>query len=150
MGELAKILLPKQEAYLKSVEGAVANVQRTKEKLDNYYSKVVNSLDAIQLSIEQSTEEARFMKDIGERLVTYVSQVKASVLSVSALLSPMSDANEILKHELDLAAGTEDISILIELVERRKEIKKALRLNTYSSISKTSARRSNNMSAPRC
>ncbi|GAI83467.1 unnamed protein product, partial [marine sediment metagenome] len=40
-------------------------------------------------------------------------------------VSPMSDANEILKHELDAVAGTEDISILIDLVEKQKEIKKS-------------------------
>jgi len=50
--------------------------------------------------------------------------------ALGTLISPMSDANEILKHELDSAAGTEDISVLIDLMERQNGIEKSFEVES--------------------
>ena len=40
----------------------------------------------------------------------------------------MSNADEILKHELDVLAGTEDISVLVDLLEQRLDIEKKFKI----------------------
>jgi len=130
MKGLAKILLSKHEPYIKSVHDAIEQLQKVKDDLDRHYLDVSKALAAVQLSVQQSKEDIAIMKDLGQSLVTYSSQIASSVPLISGLVSPMSDANEILKHELDLAAGTEDISVLIDLIEKQKEIEKALKIET--------------------
>ena len=53
------------------------------------------------------------MKNLGEALVEYISNTRSFVQVVRGKVSAMSDADQILKHELDILAGTEDISVLI-------------------------------------
>ncbi len=130
MTELAKILSPKHEPYIQSVRDAIVQLQKVKNNLDRDYLNVSKALTAVQLSVQQSKEDVTIMKDLGQNLVTYSSQVASSVPVISAFVSPMSDANEILRHELDSAAGTEDIGVLIDLIEKQKEIEKYLEVES--------------------
>jgi len=125
LGELAKILLPKYESHIKSIRAAITQLQKLKEESERSYTKVHRALESAQVSVQQSKEEVKIMEDLGQSLVSYSAQITSEISLISAWVSPMSDANEILKHELDAVAGTEDISILIDLVEKQKEIKKS-------------------------
>ena len=118
--------MPKYGPHVNSIRDALVALQEVKTQLDQHYSAASKSLTAVELSVQQSKEDISLIRDLGKYLVAYSSVVSSSVTSISTLLSPMSDANEILRHELDSAAGTEDISLLIDLNERQKEIKKAL------------------------
>lgn len=125
LGELAKILLPKYESHMQFIRTAIVQLQKLKEESEQRYADVHKAFEAAQLSVQQSKEEVRIMKDLGQCLVLYSAQIRSAASLISTWVSPMSDANEILKHELDLVAGTEDTSVLIDLVEKQKEIKKA-------------------------
>jgi len=124
LGELTKILLPKYESHIKSIQAGITQLQKLKEESELSYTNVHKALESAQDSVQQSKEEVKIMEELGQCLIVYSALIKSAVSLVSTWVSPMSDANEILKHELDTIAGTEDISILIELVEKQKEIKK--------------------------
>ncbi len=128
--QLAKILQPKHESYLTSIREAIAQLQEVKNQLEQHYIAASDALTAVQLSVQQSKEDVILIKNLGKHLVAYSSIVSTSINSVSALVSPMSEANEILKHELDSVAGTEDISLLIDLNENQKQIEKAFKIDS--------------------
>lgn len=130
LDQLAKILLPKHKAYFASVQKAITLLQGIKNRLDESYVSATQALYAVQLSVQQSKENLALISQLGKELVEYASTVSTSSASVSAQESPMSDASQILKHELDLLAGTEHISLLIDFNENQKKIEKAFQIHS--------------------
>lgn len=130
LDQLRKILLPKHKAYFDSVREALNLLQAVKNRLDESYSIATKALHDVKLSVQQSKEDAALITHLGKELLRYSSTVSTSFASISAQESPMSNANEILKHELDLLAGTADISLLIDLNENQKNIKKAFEMDS--------------------
>ena len=130
LDQLGKILLPKHKTYFASAQNAIALLQGVKNQLDTSYIAVTKALYAVQLSVQQSKENAALISQLGEKLVEYASTVSISLASISAQESPMSDASQMLKHELNLLAGTEDISLLIDLNENQQQIEKAFQIES--------------------
>ena len=130
LDQLGEILLPKHKAYFDSVREAINLLQEVKNRLDESYVIVTKALHDVQLSVQQSKEDAALISQLGKELVKYSNTVSTSFDSISAQESPMLDANEILKHKLDLLAGTEHISLLIDLNENQKNIKKAFEIDS--------------------
>ena len=130
LDQLGEILLPKHKAYFTSVREAITLLQEVKNRLEESYVTATKALYAVQLSVQQSKENEALIRQLGEKLVEYSSTVLNSFISISAQESPMSDANEILKHKLDLLAGTEYISLLIDLNENQRKIKKAFEIDS--------------------
>lgn len=130
LDQLGTILQPKHKAYFDSVRKAINLLQAVKNRLDESYVIATKALYAVQLSVQQSKENVALISQLGKKLVEYSSTVSTSFASISAQESPMSDANAILKHELDLLAGTEDISLLIDLNENQKKIRKAYEIDS--------------------
>jgi len=128
--QLTEILKPKHEPYVNSVQEAVIQLQKTKNQLEQQYVATSEALNAVQLSIQQSKEEAILVRDLGKHLVSYSNTVSKSKISISSFILPMSNASEVLKHELDSVAGTEDISLLIDLNENLTKIKKAFDIDS--------------------
>jgi hypothetical protein len=130
LDQLGGILLPKHKAYFNSVREAINLLQEVKNRLDESYAIVTKALHDVQLSVQQSKEDAALISQLDKELVKYSSTVSISFDSIFAQESPMLNANEILKHELDLLAGTEHISLLINLNENQKNIKKAFEIDS--------------------
>ena len=130
LDQLGKILLPKHKTHFASVREAITLLQGVKNQLDESYGIVIKALHDVQLSVQQSKEDAALISRLGEELIKYSSTVSTSFAYISAQESPMLDANEILKHELDSLAGTKHISLLIDLNENQKNIKKASEIDS--------------------
>jgi hypothetical protein len=130
LGQLGEILLPKHKAYFDSVREAINLLQKVKNRLDESSVIVTKALHDVQLSVQQSKEDAALINQLDKELGKYSSTVSTSFDSISAQESPMLDANEILKHELDVLAGTEHISLLIDLNENQRNIKKASEIDS--------------------
>jgi hypothetical protein len=130
LDQLGKILLPKHKAHFTSVQEAIKLLQEVKNRLDESYAIATKALHDVQRSVQQSKEDAALISQLGKDLVKYSSIVSTSFASISAKESPMLDANDILKHELDLLAGTGGISLLIDLNENQKNIRKAFEIDS--------------------
>lgn len=133
LDQLGKILLPKHVAYFNSVREALNLLQEVKNRLDESYIIVTRTLHDVQLSVQQSKEDAALISQLGKELVKYSSTVSTSFDSISAQELPMLDASQILKHELDLLAGTEHITLLIHLNENQKNIRKSFEIDSILS-----------------
>lgn len=126
--ELKKILVPKHQTHFKAVEATISELASAKNKLEASYSKVLQMVVKVETSVSESKEDAAFVKNLGETLTEYISDARSYVRTITGKASDMSDAAQILKHELDVLAGTEDVSVLIDLLEQRQNIEKKCRI----------------------
>lgn len=129
LGQLETILLPKHQVHFNAVEAAISQLMPVKQKLEESFNSVIEALDKVETSIAESKEASALMKALGEVLVEHIAVAHSFVQVISNNVSAMSDADQILKHELDTLAGTEDISVLVELRERRQDIEKKFEID---------------------
>ena len=124
LDKLKTILVPKHQTHFNAVETTILELATAKDKLEISYSKVLGALTKVETSVTESKEDAALIKALGEVLTEYISDTRSYVRATSGKVSAMSDADKILKHELDALAGTEDISVLIDLLEQRRNVEK--------------------------
>lgn len=129
LGQLKTILLPKHQVHFNTVETAISQLAPAKQKLEESFNSVIEALDKVETSIAESKEGSALMKALGEVLVAHIAVAHSFVQVISNNVSAMSDAGQILKHELDTLAGTEDISVLVDLRERRQDIEKKFEID---------------------
>jgi hypothetical protein len=129
LGQLKTILLPKYQVHFNAVEAAISQLASAKQKLEELFNSVIEALGKVETSIAESKEDSALLKALGEFLAGYIAVARSFVQTISNNVSAISDADQILKHELDTLAGTEDITVLIDLVERRQDIEKKLEID---------------------
>lgn len=128
--KLKSILVPKYESHFNVVETTILELAASKEKLEISYGNAVEALKKVETSVKESKEDVALLKTFGSALTEYIYNARSYVEAVSTKVSAISDADQILKHELDILAETEDISVLIELLEQRLNIKKKLEIQS--------------------
>lgn len=124
LDKLKTILVPKYQTHFNAVETTILELITAKNSLETSYSKVLGALAKVETSVTKSEEDAALVKILGETLTEYISDARSYIQTITGKVSAMSDADQILKHELDALAGTEDISVLIDLLEQRHNVKK--------------------------
>ncbi len=122
LDELKTILMPKHQTHFNTVETTISELKIAKNNLETSYSKVIGALADIETSVTESKEDAALVSVLGETLAKYIFDARSYVRVISEKAYTMSDADKILKHELDTLAGTEDISVLIDLLKQRRNI----------------------------
>jgi hypothetical protein len=128
LDKLKSILVPKHQTHFNAVETTILELTTAKNNLETSYSKILGALAKVVTSVTELEEDAALVKSLGETLAEYISDARSYVRTVTEKVSAMSNADQILKHELDALAGTEDISVLIDLHEQRCNIKKAFEI----------------------
>ena len=129
--KLKAILIPKYKTHFDNVETTISELKTAKTKLESSYDKLLKALDKIFSSIDESKENTSLVKALGNALTEYIANSNDYTRLISGKVSLVSEANKILIHELDVLAGTEDISVLIELIEKRHEIEKSFEINQF-------------------
>jgi hypothetical protein len=124
LGQLKTILVPKHQVHFNAVEAAIFQLAPAKQELEASFTDVIAALDKVETSIAEFKEDTALMRVLGEVLVEHIAVAHSFVQVTSNNVSAMSDADQILKHELDTLAGTEDISILVDLLGRQRDIEK--------------------------
>ena len=125
---LKTLLVPKYEIHFRAVEAVLSDVEAATRKLKVAYEETVQRLEAVTKSVDESREDAKLVKVLGTALMEYIAAARLCAQKISSHVPTLSDADQALKRELDIQAGTEDVSVLIELLERRQDIKKKLRI----------------------
>jgi len=124
LGKLKTILVPKHQTHFNAVETTILELTTAKNNLETSYRKALEALAKAETSVTESKEDTALVKVLGEALVEYISDIRSYVQAITGKVSAVSDAAKILKHELDALAGTEDISVLIDLLEQRCNVEK--------------------------
>jgi len=124
MEQLKTILVPKHETHSNAVETAISELAATKEKLETSYNRALEVIGKVETSVTESKEDAALIKTLGKAVVDHIGNAHSYIQVISKRASAISEADQILKHELDTLAGTEDISVLIDLREHWHDINK--------------------------
>lgn len=124
LGQLQDIFGAKNEAHYKRVEVVITEVLQVKSALDHAYGDTLQIIDEIITSIEKSTENTDLVKSLAEVLVKYVADARKYAATISSNTPIMIEADRVLQDELDTLAGTEDVSILIDMLNQQYDIEK--------------------------
>jgi hypothetical protein len=129
LDDLANILGEAHISVVAGIRKAAVDIVEARDRLWVAFSDAMGALAAVEASLhgKQRIEEA-LMSALGEILVTYVATVKDVIQVVNKHAGPISLADQTLRYELDRRAGTEDISILIDLLNHRDAIAKKLEI----------------------
>jgi len=130
LDKLQSILAPKHLTHFNSVQAAIVQLKGLKGKIEVARNKVVEALQAVEKSIDENKENAELVKSLGDVLTNYISEGRLYVQVVLEKAPIMLDANNILQHELDQLAGTEDITVLIDLVGQRPNIERKFQIKS--------------------
>jgi len=126
--KLESILLPGHPADFDAIQDSLVELGGARSRIDRLRGSVSQAVADVQSSVGKCAVDAKLVKVLGERLLEYVAETRSYREAISARAPVMSDAQEILDRELDALVGTEDISVLIDLIEARRKVEKALRV----------------------
>ena len=129
LSQLKSILVPKHQTYFNVVQAAISQLLSSEQKLDASFTYVIAALDKVETSINESKEDIASMKLLSETIVEYINDAHSFAQLISNNVSEVSEADQILRHELDTLAETEDISVLVDLLERWRDIEKKFEMN---------------------
>lgn len=128
--DLKKILVPKQELYFSRLNNVLTDLVPGREKIEKDYNEIIDSLSILTNSIENSSENLDFIKPFREGLIKIISDIRDYQQIISDRAQIIIDVDQVLQHELDVIAGTEDISLLIDLFDNLTEISKKIKIES--------------------
>ena len=115
--QLEVVLVPKHEKHFNDARSAISLVAACSGDLQQSFGGLERALTDVEASIAQSEEKVDLIERLAELILEFVDQTKSFTATVDSLATQVSDADQILKRELDILASMQDISILIELLE---------------------------------
>jgi len=121
---LKSILSPKYQKNFDSIQTVISKLNAFKREIENVRNKVLERLAEIEKSVDENKENAELIKKLGDALTQYISESRSYAKVILENANAMSEADSVLQHELDHLAGTEDISVLVDLYEQRQNIEK--------------------------
>lgn len=133
LGTLENILSPRHQAHFLAINSAVSALQDPNQVIKKSYKAVSEKLEAVVTSVEKSEEDSELMKSFSTFLTDYLSKIHSLNDLLAKHASAISEADQVLQHELDMLAGTEEVSILIDLLELRNDIEKYIRIEAVVS-----------------
>lgn len=115
-------LLPK-EVY-KSLHQAIISINLLAEDLIQAYNNVIDAHTKTINSINSSSQDPKILIQLTDALIDYIATARKYADKINTQVEITRNANLVLKKELDKQAGTEVISVLIEILERKSDIQK--------------------------
>jgi len=126
--KLKAILLPKHEAHFGAVKDAISELAAARKSLEQFYDETVERLSEVERSVHECKENASLIEMLGKAIAKYIAEAREYGLTISGKVAGVSAAGELLKQELDALAGTEEVSVLIDLVEQQGDIEKCWKI----------------------
>ncbi len=124
LNQLAVLLVPKYAANFESVKKALSEIEDVNIKLKEAFNKARELLVQVQKSVGNSKQNVDLLKTLGEQILNYMDKERDFVQAVSKHIVAVNEAGQVVKHELDKKVGMEDVSLLIDLLEKRGQISK--------------------------
>lgn len=129
VAELEKILVPKYQVHFDAVQKAISQLAVARGALQGALARTTAALAAVESSVREHKPDLSLAKALAADLIEYAAETKGFAGVVSAHVEPVSNADQVLRYELDVRAKTEDISLLIDLLERRRDIERKLEVD---------------------
>lgn len=124
LDKLQTILVPKHKVHYERLTQAIASLSEANVGLSQHYSDALAAIGQLKECIRTSEESAENIAKLKDSFAEYLVEAATFKHKLVEQVEPVSEAGRILEHELDVLAGTQDISVLIDLLERRDAIRK--------------------------
>lgn len=130
--KLKDLLVPKHQEHYDNIKNTITDLSGAKSAIDNAYADLVIRIAAVETSIKECTQSDETIKSLGVSLITYVAKTKDLRSAIGKHSLKIRNADQILKAELDIQAGTEDISILIELIQNQSRFERKFKIEYFT------------------
>lgn len=127
--KLKSILAPKHQTHFDQTMIILTKISKEKEKLEKNHEQTVSVLAEVEKSLDSSIRDSRLVKSLGEAIVKYVSGAQSFSKLINASSGSISEAEKVLRYELDTLAGTEDLGVLMDLLESWSNFVKKLEID---------------------
>ncbi len=121
---LAGILLPKYQPHYDATVNAITQLKECDKELVAAEKDSNQKLKQAIESVDSNLEEENSVKQLAASLISYMGRAAEYKAALSAHASPIAEAARVLKHELDTLAGTQEVSVIIDLISSRRLIAK--------------------------
>lgn len=128
LDKLDAIISPKYPEQFYAVKDTISKITSVHAKFDFSYKAVIKALENVKTSVKDSTENTELIKEFSDALTEYIGKAHSYIQFILKKEPAMNEADMILKYELDSLAGTEDISVLIDLLSQLYDIKKSFEI----------------------
>lgn len=128
MDKLSDILKENHSAHLENIKTAFEDLGDLVKRFNKARTGVISAVELVAKSIKDGEEDSELMKSLSTEIPDYISASEALREAIEIHANLLKEADQILQKELDGLAKTQDISILIKLLESRKKLEKGLEI----------------------
>lgn len=128
--KLREIFGTKHVAHYEAVASALPKIKAVRSQATCAHETVRAAIRATEETIEQGTHDLRTVEEVGKALVTLAAACREMRSLLTSVSPALRDAQLVLQHELDVLAGTEDVAVLIDLIEKPHIIEKHFRIRS--------------------
>lgn len=122
--ELEKIIKTDHSALYESIATSIDNISKSVKSIIKSYGSLFESINTVKNSVIQRREDIDLLTKMKEEIIKYFEEIKRFENLSSKEVIKLNEADLQLQDVLDKIAGTENISLLIELIQKQDEINK--------------------------
>ena len=122
--DLRSLLTVKHPTHFEAISRALVELTDARAVLERKYNSAKSEIEIVQASISASQEGTEKITRLSTAISEYLGAADTFEASLKSHSVPVKDAAQVLKYELDFLAGTQDVSVLIDLIEKRLSIRK--------------------------
>lgn len=126
---LQTIMTPKYASHFQTVNRVVGELKGGRKALSDSFLAVQEALDKVDASIAAGKESATVARALAGGIASYVGAARLFARLITEKGREVAEADRLLQTELDTLAGTEDISLLLELMGARDVIRRKLEID---------------------
>lgn len=128
--KIATLLGPENQKYYDDFQNAINEINIARDKLTESFISVNDQLTVIDNSIKTNTENQVHAQALGEALLNIIQQESAYRKTVSRLVPLVTEVANVFNNKLETLADTKEMSILIQLLEKRMDLEKKSKIHT--------------------
>lgn len=130
MDKLSKVLKEDHPKHFENIQKAVKEASVLVGQFDEARANVKSAVDLVTKSLKDGKENSELMKTFASEIPDYIKVSESLRETISTHAIPVKEADQILQKELDKLAQTQDLSVLIELLESRKKLEKGIEIES--------------------
>ena len=120
--KLEIIFSGENKSHYDAVKVAIEEIQFQKDQIDSSSKVAITNLDRTSDSLNNSTETPEKLKNMADALVKHIADIDSYKKKVELHIAKIAIASKALSSILDLQAGTQELTVLIELLDKENKL----------------------------
>ena len=120
--ELKKLVFEKEPENYQRIENSLKEIQQGSRQVEDTFNISKDILDEILASIDSSQEDLEIIKKLKTSLSSFIKAIEEYISVIIKNAQFLNEQNQLVQHEIDIIAGTEDISTLIDALDKKAKM----------------------------